>query len=78
MKRALAMNIATKSSLEKKIINIQNIEEVIAMWRNIKYLTVNSARTNLKTIDIPTDTSVQLNGIKSTKNYSSKSSMILF
>ena len=38
------------------------------MWRKIKYLTVTSTRTNLKIIDIPTDTSVQWNDIKSTKN----------
>ena len=32
-----------------------------------KYLTVTSARTNLKKNDIPTDTSVQWNDIKVTK-----------
>ena len=34
----------------------------------IKYLTSNSKKTNLKTIDIPKDTSVKWNDIKSTKN----------
>ena len=58
MKRASVMNIANKLSSEKKIFNIQKIEQVIAMWRKIKYLTVTSARTNLKIIDIPTDTLV--------------------
>ena len=38
-KRASAMNIANKSSSEKTIINIQKIEQVIVMWRKIKYLT---------------------------------------
>ena len=38
------------------------------MWIKIKYLTITSERTNLKTIDIPTDTSVQWNDIKATKN----------
>ena len=33
------MNIANKSSSEKTIINIQKIEQVIVMWRKIKYLT---------------------------------------
>ena len=37
------------------------------MWRKIKYLTITSERTNLKTFDIPTDTSVQWNKIKTTK-----------
>lgn len=68
MKRAAAMNIANKSSSEKTILNIQKIDQVIAMWRKIKYLTVTSTRINLKTIDILTDTSVQWNDIKSTKN----------
>ena len=58
MQRASVMNIANKLSSEKKIFNIQKIEQVIAMWRKIKYLTVTSARTNLKIIDIPTDTLV--------------------
>ena len=68
IKRASAMNIVNKSSSEKTILNIQKIEQVITIWRKIKYLTVTSARTNLKIIDIPTDTSVQWNDIKSTKN----------
>ena len=68
MKRASAMNIANKSSLDKTIINIQTIELVIAMWRKIKYLTVTSTRTNIKTIDIPTDTSMQWNDIRLTKH----------
>ena len=68
MKRASAMNIANKSSLEKTIINIQTIKLVIAMWRKIKYLTFTSTRTNLKTIDMPTDTSMQWNDIRLTKN----------
>ena len=68
MKRASVMNIANKSSSEKTILTIQKIEQVIAMWRKIKYLTVTSTRTNLKIIDIPTDTSVQWNDIKSTKS----------
>ena len=38
------------------------------MWIKIKYLTITSERTNLKTIDIPTDTFVQWNDIKATKN----------
>ena len=42
------------------------------MLRKRKYLTITSARTNLKTINIPTDTSVQWNDLKSTKTYSSK------
>ena len=58
MKRASAMNIANKSPSEKTIINIQKIEQVIAMWRKIKYLTVTSARKNFKKIDIPINTSV--------------------
>ena len=67
MKRASAMNIANTSSPEKTILNIQKIEQAIAMWRKIKYLTVTSARTNLKTNNNPTDTSVNGNDIKSTK-----------
>ena len=59
IKRASAMNIVNKSSSEKTILNIQKIEQVIAMWRKIKYLTVTSARKKLKIIDLPTDTSVQ-------------------
>ena len=57
-----------KTTSEKTIINIQKIEQVISMWIKIKYLTITSERTNLKTIDIPTDTSVQWNDIKATKN----------
>ena len=38
------------------------------MWRKIKYLTVTSTRTNLKKIDIPTDSSVPWNKIKENKN----------
>ena len=72
MKRASAMNIANKYSPEKTILNIQKIEQAIAMWRKIKYLTVTSARTNLKTNNIPTDASVKGNDIKSTKTYISK------
>ena len=68
MKRASAMNIANTSSPEKTILNIQKIEQTIAMWRKIKYLTVTSARTNLKTNNNPTDTSVNGNDIKATKN----------
>ena len=68
MKRASVMNIANKSSSEKTILNIQKIEQVIAMWRKIKYLTVTSARKKLKIIDLPTNTSVQWNDIKSIKN----------
>ena len=56
--RRVALNIANKSTSEKTIINIQKIEQVILMWRKIKYLTITSERTNLKTIDIPTDKSV--------------------
>ena len=62
------MNIANKSTSEKTVINFQKIEQVILMWRKIKYLTVTSARTNLKTIDIPIDSSVPWNKIKETKN----------
>ena len=58
MKRASAMNIAKKSPSEKKIINIQKIEQVIAMWRKIKYLTVTSARKNFQKIDISINTSI--------------------
>ena len=67
-RRASAMNIAKKATSEKTIINIQKIEQVISMWIKIKYLTITSERTNLKTIDIPTDTSVQWNNIKATQN----------
>ena len=66
------MNIANKSTSEKIIINIQKIKKIISMWRKIKYLTVTSARTNLKTIDIPTDTFVHWNNIKATKTYNLK------
>ena len=38
------------------------------MWRKIKYLTINSERKNLKTIDIPTETSIKWNEIISVKN----------
>ena len=67
-RRASAMNIANKSTSEKIIMNIQKIEQVISMRIKIKYLTITSERTNLKTIDIPTDTFVQWNDIKATKN----------
>ena len=62
------MNIAKQSTSEKTIINIQKIEQVISICIMIKYLTITSERTNLKTIDIPADTSVQWNNIKATQN----------
>ena len=68
IRRASALNIANKSTSEKIIINIHKIEQVILMWRKIKYLTVTSARANLKTIDIPIDSSVSWNKIKEIKN----------
>ena len=48
--------------------NIYSYNHVTAMWKKIKYLTSNFEKTNLKTIDIPTDTTVKWNDIKSSKN----------
>ena len=51
------MNLTNKSTEVKTIKNIENIEKVIITWKEIKYLTINTQKTNLKTINI----SLQIN-----------------
>ena len=62
--RASALNIRNKSSSAQTIINIQKIEQVIKMWRTIKYVTGNKQNASLKIIDIPVNGTVKWSEIK--------------
>ena len=68
IERASEINLTNKSTEVKTIINIENIEKVIITWKEIKCLTINAQKTNLKTIDIPADKSIKWNDVKGRKN----------
>ena len=68
IERASEINLTNKSTEVKTIINIENIEKVIITWKEIKYLTINAQKTNLKTIYIPADKSIKWNDVKGKKN----------
>ena len=66
--RTSALNIRNKSSSAKIIIIIQKIEQVIKMWRTIKYVTINKNNASLKTVDIPVDGTIKWSDIKKNKS----------
>ena len=68
VKRASAFNIRNRSSSAQKIINIQKLEQVIKMWRAIKYVTININNTYLKTVDISVDGIIKWSDIKKDKS----------
>ena len=68
VERTSVLNIRNKSSSTQTIINIQKIEQVIKMWRTIKYVMVNKQNTSLKTINIPVDGTVKWSNIKKDKS----------
>ena len=57
--KASALNIRNQSSSAQTIINIQKIEQVIKIWRTIKYVTINKNNASLKTVDIPVDGTIK-------------------
>ena len=67
VERASALNIRNKSSSVKTIINIK-IEQVIKIWRTIKYVMVNKQNASLKTIDILADDTVKWNDVNKDKS----------
>ena len=68
VERASALNIRNRSSSAQTIINIQKIEQVIKMWRTIKYVTINKNNASLKTVDIPVDGIIKWSDIKKDKS----------
>ena len=52
----------------KTIINTKNIDKVIIMWRKMEYLTINSQKTYLRTIEISADKSIRWNDIRGKNN----------
>ena len=63
------MNLENKLISAKTILNIQKIQKIIIVWRNINVLTDNSTRTSLNTIDIPTNKEIKRNNTKIQKPY---------
>ena len=68
MQRAPAMNLESKLFSSKTITKIQKIEQVIIMWKTIKYLTLEKNHSSLQTIDIPVGENIKWNKIKQTPN----------
>ena len=73
------MNLENKLASSKPIINIQKIEQVIIVWKQIKNLTLENHKqiknltlenhnSSLQTIDIPADENIKWNNIKQTPN----------
>ena len=66
--RSPALNIRNRSSSAQTIINIQKIEQVIKMWKTIKYVTINKNNASLKIVDIPVDGTIKWSDIKKDKS----------
>ena len=63
------MNLENKLISAKTILNIQKIQKIIIVWRNINVFKDNSTRTSLNTIDIPTNKEIKRNNTKIQKPY---------
>lgn len=67
IQRASAMNLENKLICSKTIMNIQKIEQLINMWKIIKYLTLDTFNSSLQTIDIPVDKVINWRYIRKTQ-----------
>ena len=68
MQRASSMNLESKLSSSKTKINNQKLEQLIIMWKNIKYLTLENNNPSLQSINIPVDENIKWNSIKQPPN----------
>ena len=70
------MNINNRSKDSNIILQLPKIEHVILIWKTIKYFTKNLSRLTIYMVDIPNDSTIKLNDLKSHKKYSLKQQMI--
>ena len=55
LQRASAKNLENKTRSFKTIIDIQKIERIIEMWKNIRFIMIDREDILIKTIDILLD-----------------------
>ena len=62
------MDIANNKAARNTIMNINQIEQIIQIWKVIQFTTSKKTNSSIQTIDILTDTSIPWNDIKDKNN----------